>query len=872
MGAQRGWPFIGRDHITQFLLDRYRDADCGGVVLEGAAGVGKTRLADEFATAATNARTNDVPRVIRLVGSSATSTLPYAALAHVVSSSVDGVQQSTPDAHHYLAALGADTGMRTIIIADDIAHLDDASLLLLALAAGDKRAFVVGTLRSGAAQSSTLDTMRRSARMAAFEVPALDERDTLAAVETFLGAPLDPRSADRINELCAGNPLYLRELILHAQADGSLQRWPSGLYWLDPQSIPTQLLSLVGHRIGTHTDHHQSLPGLLAIANEATFDDLSRLGLLDEAADCERRGLVRVDRDGNELVARLAHPLHGEAIRASIGAFDERRLLQRAVHMVGGRPSPRVGDELRVAVWKLEAAEQPDVDVLLAGARQALAAGDLASALRLAGAVETIAPSIHSQQIVMTGLFNAGRLAECIAAGLRELPADVDIATLINNTSVLLYAVFWGTGDAAQAEALISRRRPLFEAMGLGVFADYFLAFVLANDGRTTAAAELLGPSPDNAMLQFLSAISRATTWTWRGRADDASAEIDRAFDFLAALPNSRETMGPQFFWIVQGVARAAQGRFDDALHQFALAHSDAAGDRLEMPRCFAPLFAGHSELDRGHLLDAEHWFLEASAVAASLELVAAQRVAIAGLVSVAAQRNDRPVAKRLLAELDAIPDDLLFLQHEVVIGRAWGRWVVGDHAVARDSLRVAVDDAVGREEWHAAWHLLVEASRLGDARWASGRGADVVECQGALHKAWRSFVLSGAGRSAAPYAEAVAIADGAGTLLLAAEAAARHAEALVREGDARAARRITAAARQRAAVCQGAATPLLSVSTVVVVSAREREIGQLAVQGLTATEIAGRLVLSPRTVENHLQRLYGKLGVSSRAELADLL
>ena len=41
-----------------------------------------------------------------------------------------------------------------------------------------------------------------------------------------------------------------------------------------------------------------------------------------------------------------------------------------------------------------------------------------------------------------------------------------------------------------------------------------------------------------------------------------------------------------------------------------------------------------------------------------------------------------------------------------------------------------------------------------------------------------------------------------------------------------------------------------------------------LAAGGLTSTEIAGRLVLSLRTVENHLQRGYTKLGVVNRTEL----
>jgi DNA-binding CsgD family transcriptional regulator len=48
----------------------------------------------------------------------------------------------------------------------------------------------------------------------------------------------------------------------------------------------------------------------------------------------------------------------------------------------------------------------------------------------------------------------------------------------------------------------------------------------------------------------------------------------------------------------------------------------------------------------------------------------------------------------------------------------------------------------------------------------------------------------------------------------------------------------------------------------------REREVARLAVQGLTAKEIAKQLILGPRTVEGHLANVYAKLGVRSKVEL----
>jgi non-specific serine/threonine protein kinase len=42
--------------------------------------------------------------------------------------------------------------------------------------------------------------------------------------------------------------------------------------------------------------------------------------------------------------------------------------------------------------------------------------------------------------------------------------------------------------------------------------------------------------------------------------------------------------------------------------------------------------------------------------------------------------------------------------------------------------------------------------------------------------------------------------------------------------------------------------------------------------EGLSNREIAGRLVISKRTVDAHIEHIYSKLGVSSRVQLASWL
>jgi DNA-binding NarL/FixJ family response regulator len=61
----------------------------------------------------------------------------------------------------------------------------------------------------------------------------------------------------------------------------------------------------------------------------------------------------------------------------------------------------------------------------------------------------------------------------------------------------------------------------------------------------------------------------------------------------------------------------------------------------------------------------------------------------------------------------------------------------------------------------------------------------------------------------------------------------------------------------------------LLMPDELTPLTAREREIASLAASGLTSDAIASRLFLSVRTVDNHMQHVYQKLGIGSRTELA---
>jgi DNA-binding NarL/FixJ family response regulator len=68
----------------------------------------------------------------------------------------------------------------------------------------------------------------------------------------------------------------------------------------------------------------------------------------------------------------------------------------------------------------------------------------------------------------------------------------------------------------------------------------------------------------------------------------------------------------------------------------------------------------------------------------------------------------------------------------------------------------------------------------------------------------------------------------------------------------------------------QGDARPQRDAAAVL--TRREREIAELVASGLSNREIAGRLFISKRTVDAHVDHIFGKLELSSRVQLTVLL
>jgi ATP/maltotriose-dependent transcriptional regulator MalT len=285
---------------------------------------------------------------------------------------------------------------------------------------------------------------------------------------------------------------------------------------------------------------------------------------------------------------------------------------------------------------------------------------------------------------------------------------------------------------------------------------------------------------------------------------------------------------------------------------------------------------AGRAEWLAGHPATARRWWAEAASLAREIGNARGLRLLNAGLAACAALVGDLGAADAALAENAILPlvTPLFFSAAEERIGEAWVLAARGRQSQAR----VILTDAAGiaRATGHLAGEalLLTDVARLGGAAEVAGRLADLADrCDGDLARARARLAAALAADDPDELRATAGELTATGQELVGAEAAATAAAIWRRNGEPR---RATVAAREAAAYeahGPGVRTPLLAGGeTPAPLSAREQEIAEFAAAGIASKEIAETLHLSVRTVHNHLQKIYRKLGINTRRELREIL
>ena len=291
--------------------------------------------------------------------------------------------------------------------------------------------------------------------------------------------------------------------------------------------------------------------------------------------------------------------------------------------------------------------------------------------------------------------------------------------------------------------------------------------------------------------------------------------------------------------------------------------------------RAFVAFQVGRIARLRGRPETASRWFREAVAGFEDISRGGFVAWALAGLAAVRAQVGDAEGAQAAAARCRAWSDHPIGLAAgEVDRALAWELVVTRDLPAARDALEAAAERSLASGDVVHAAHAYHDLVSVGAAERAVAPLRDLrARSDGQLLSAFSEHADATVTGDAEALSEVAARFEGFGCDLFAAETWSEAVATATAAGSERLAMAAQRRASQAVRRCEGARTPLLAAGPDGLdLSRREREIAELTVAGLRRREIAEKLVISPRTVDSHLQRIYRKVGVNDRDGLATAL
>ncbi|MFJ3667307.1 LuxR C-terminal-related transcriptional regulator [Streptomyces sp. NPDC090106] len=875
----RRWPLVGRGselgHFDAALADR----GCRGFVVGGAAGVGKSRLAEECLERAEAAGF----RVGRATASVAAGAVPLGAIAHLLPA---GVDLSDPVAGFAAVAreLAVGPGRRWVLMVDDMHLLDAASAVLLRQLMDTGALLLIGTVRSGEPYGEAVAALRGGDAVYRVDLTELSPEQVVELLHAALGRPVARSALHKLSSVSGGNVLYLRELVLGALAAGNLVL--DGEIWhLVEDRLPgtARLTEMISTRLATADSAGRPVLELLALCEPLSLTCVEGLVGPRVTASLEQGGLIRVTQDRRRTAVHLAHPLYGEVLRAGLPVVRRRALLLDQAKRVEAFGARRRADPLHIAAWQLAATGTADPALLARAAVLARHAHDLPRTVALLEALpaqhRTTATDLRlGEALFELGLWRRAEETLARAAVLAVDEQDMLAVALVRTTSLV-----WSNAPVAEALAVNDAAREQLSSPADRRKLTVNEGFLRIVGGRPVEGLALLadletevGDAPDvNAWLRgawmkpaALALVGRtAEATTWARRAHDAHRRVQE--QALASHPAFQRV--PLVLALSEAGLPAAEACREG---ERAYAELTAAGSPV---RIWLAVLLGRAHWLAGHPATARRWWAEAATVSRGIDHTMALRLVLGGLAACAAVLGDLEAAEATLAEHRALPpvEPGLLSPGEERLGEAWLLASRGQLGRARSVLTAAA--ATARAGGHVTGDalLLTDVARLGGAKEVTdrldtlGRG-----CDGALAPARAQLAKALAADDPELLLLAADACRAIGADLLDAEAATAAAAAWRRTGRTRRA----AAATQRATVararCEGARTPLLSIAHAAAASltAREREIALLAATGNTSKQIAQILALSVRTVDNHLQHAYAKLGVTTRHQLPQAL
>ena len=891
--------------VLDRLLAAARDGHGGALVVHGEAGIGKSALL-EYAEGAARGF-----QVLRAVGNEAERELPFAALHQLCAAGLaqlDGLPDPQRDALRVAFGLLAGpapdrllVGLATLslfsqvagaqpvlCVVDDTQWLDRQSAQALAFVARrletEPAAFLFGA-------RDVPDEVRGLPELV---VEGLVEADAVALLRSVLPDRVDERVLARFVAETHGNPLALLELprgLTPAQLAGGFAL---------PVSVPLagRIEASFRRRLGRLPAPSRRL--LLVAAADPTGDPVlvwraaEQLGVDDAAAAAvEAEGLLNLNP---QVVFR--HPLVRSAIYRA-AAPEERREAHRAL---AEATDVAVDPDRRAWHWA-QATPRPDDDVayeLERSAGRAQARGGVAAAAafmersaeltadraRRAGRALVAAEAKRhagalDAALVLAGMAEQGPLDDSQLARLDVLRAQIAFASDRGNDAPLLLLQ---AAQRLEPHDVTRARDTYIDALVAGFFAGRLARGISSHDVAKAALAAPRPPGPARASDLLLDGLARLVV---EGPATGTAA-LRPALDAFRG-PSVAPEEQLRWAWLA-GRAAAIVWDYDtwDALTARQVQVAREAGALAVLPLAFSTRAGVH--LFAGELSAAAALVEQVEAVADATDTRPARYTAVA----VAAFRGREDEGRQLI-ETNARD----FASRGEGTGVTFSHWVTAvlynglaryDEAFAAAAQAVEDPSELSFATRATVDHIEAanrsgrgEAAAAGLERMAEGTSASGTAWAASIEARCRALLSEGLAAEAL-YREAIDRLTPTRLRLDLARAHLLYGEWLRRErrhvdarhqlqtahelftdfgmeGFAERARvelRATGGhARKRPAAMGDDLTP------------QEAEISQLVAQGRTNLEIAAQLFISPSTVEYHLHKVFRKLGVKSRTQLA---
>jgi len=862
---------VARDDELRQALTAFAAAEFQGVALLGDSGVGKSTLARAVADTL-----ESQGLTLRFVlGTQTGRTIPLGALSRSV----------TADSAHQPATMLAaahktlEQEDNLVVVVDDAQLLDPLSATLVHQLAASRSARLIVTIRTDDTVPDAVTALLKERLLLSLRIDAFNREQTGELARRVLGGAVGIRLIDELYGRTAGNLLMLRHLLGAGQRSGALVRTEHGWQLRGPLRADRELTDLLEFRLRSLAPEELEAVEVLTAAEVLDWEILHALCDAETVGRLERRGVIQLVADGSETVARLFHPIVGEAAIRLAGVVRSRQLNGTLAQQLRKRLEtevqrsrlPDVRAQIRLAQFMMRSDLSPDLDVIIRAAANAVTMSTVSLGEELARFAFDRGGGLPAALVLADALSWQGRGEEAEAVLADVEPYGGDELVVVQWGCLRAANLFWVCGQVEQAQQVLANVKDRVESEeGVVLVRALELSFgFFSGDLATTIeTGPALCASDVPQLATVWAAVATASALALAG----LFGEVHRIADAGLRAAALSESGPPRFaIGVAEVMALTAAGDLPAAERVCERYAAMAAG----VPEAVAMVDAilGFVQLARGALPAACSAFHESiSALSLGFPSPWTMLVAAWSAQAEGARGNGEAVAAALQSAEEANGPQVAAFLPELELARAWERASVGQTTAAQMHSVRAAQIARNSGMYAVEMRALHTAVRFGDR----SQAARLVELAGTLNSPLAEAV--------AAHARGLANRDGdqldaaanrftkIGALALAADAAAQAAREYAHTGPRGKKLASSTRAHWLASQC-GIRTPAVDAAAQPLpITDREREITMLVAGGLSNRQIADRLCVSVRTVDGHLYRIFTKLGIERREQLVHLV